>query len=230
MMTLYRKKSSLKKLIAATALALVSATALPLVSTSGFAVEQEATEGRQFSAKAGEAVNAALQLINNDQHKEALVALNAVLVFPTLNPYERSTIYQMQGASHYELNDYAATITSFRNAIKAGGLLPNEINSLQVNIAQLMIASGQYAEGAQALERFINRTGQVKPAYIEMLTQAWVQSENYKKALPWAEKWFKAARPKEPGQNAKTGSCVRFLFFGFRNMRIKRHNLGARHR
>ena len=197
MMTLYRKKSSLKKLIAATALALVSATALPLVSTSGFAVAQEATEGRQFSAKAGEAVNAALQLINNDQHKEALVALNAVLVFPTLNPYERSTIYQMQGASHYELNDYAATITSFRNAIKAGGLLPNEINSLQVNIAQLMIASGQYAEGAQALERFINRTGQVKPAYIEMLTQAWVQSENYKKALPWAEKWFKAARPKE---------------------------------
>ena len=61
-MALYRKKSSLKKLIAATALALVSATTLPLVSTSGFVVAQEATEGRQFSAKAGEAVNAALQL------------------------------------------------------------------------------------------------------------------------------------------------------------------------
>ena len=30
-----------------------------------------------------------------------------------------------------------------------------------------------------------------------MLWQAWLQAEQYDKALPWAEKWFEAANPKE---------------------------------
>jgi len=116
---------------------------------------------------------------------------------PDLNAYERSTIYQMQGASYYALDQYGPAISAFENAINAGGLLPNEADSLRVNIAQLMIGNGQYAQGAQMLENYLNRGGQSKPAYTEMLVQAWVQSENYSKALPWAEKWFRAASPKE---------------------------------
>jgi len=68
---------------------------------------------------------------------------------------------------------------------------------LRVNIAQLLIANGQYADGAQRLENYLNRGGQQKPQYVEMLTQAWVQSDNYSRALPWAEKWFNNANPKE---------------------------------
>ena len=198
-MTLYAKKSSLKKLIAATAIALVAVTAAPtLMPSMGIASAQEAaTEGRQFSAKAGEAVNAALQLINSNQHSAAVSQLANVLTQPDLNAYERSTVYQMQGASYYELDQYGPAISAFQNAINAGGLLPNEADSLRVNIAQLMIANGQYAQGAQALENYLNRGGQAKPQYTEMLVQAWVQSENYSKALPWAENWFRAASPKE---------------------------------
>jgi len=197
-MTLYKKKSSLKKMIGATALALVAVTAAPSIMQSNMAFAQDAaTEGRQFSAKAGEAVNEALTLINSNQHSAAVSQLSNVLAFPDLNAYERSTIYQMQGASYYELDQYGPSICSFQNAINAGGLLSNEADSLRVNIAQLMIASGQYAQGAQALENYLNRGGQQKPQYTEMLVQAWVQSENYSKALPWAEKWFRAASPKE---------------------------------
>ena len=66
LMTSYTKKSSLKTLITATALALVAVTAAPsFMASSGAAFAQE---GRQFSAKAGEAVNEALQLINSNQH------------------------------------------------------------------------------------------------------------------------------------------------------------------
>ena len=195
-MTSYVKKSSLKTFITATALALVAVTAAPtLMATSGTAFAQE--EGRQFSAKAGEAVNEALQLINSNQHSAAVSKLSNVLTMPDLNAYERSTVYQMQGASYYELNQYGPAISAFENAINAGGLLPNEADSLRVNIAQLMIANGQYAQGAQRLENYLNRGGQQKPQYTEMLVQAWVQSENYAKALPWAEKWFRAASPKE---------------------------------
>ena len=114
----------------------------------------------------------------------------------------------MQGASYYELNQYGPAISSFQNAINAGGLLPNESDALRVNIAQLMIADGQYAQGAGELENYLNRGGQQKPQYIEMLTQAWVQSENYSRALPWAEKWFNQANPKE----RKHFDLMNFLF------------------
>ena len=196
-MILSKKTFSIKTLLGATALAFVAATFTPSIVTSTAAHAQEASEGRQFSAKAGEAVNEALTLINAEQHSAAVSQLSNVLTMPDLNAYERSTIYQMQGASYYALDQYGPAISAFENAINAGGLLPNEADSLRVNIAQLMIGNGQYAQGAQMLENYLNRGGQSKPAYTEMLVQAWVQSENYSKALPWAEKWFRAASPKE---------------------------------
>ncbi len=152
---------------------------------------------RQFGAKAGAIVSEANELITAEQHSSALAKLNQALALPELNPYEKSIIYQMQGSSYYELNQYGPAIQSFENAISAGGLLPNEISSLRVNIAQLLIGNGQYAQGAQMLEDFIRRGGQEKPKYVEYIMQAWVQAENYRRALPWAEKWFRNASPKE---------------------------------
>ncbi|MDB2438438.1 hypothetical protein N9W89_06950 [Hellea sp.] len=198
-MTLYGKQSLLKKLISTTAVALAALMVTPSVMPSGLASAQEAEapEGRQFSASAGEIVSAANELITANQFSAGLAKLNEALALPELNPYEKSIIYQLQGSSYYEMNQYGPAISSFENAINAGGLLPNEADALRVNIAQLLIANGQYAQGAQALENYINRGGAQKPAYTEMLVQAWVQSENYAKALPWAEKWFNAASPKE---------------------------------
>ena len=201
-MRLKFSKTTLASLLGGTALCLGA------LGTSGFVSTAYAQEGRQFSAKAGETVNEALQLINGNQHSAALSKLGQALSIPELNAYERSTINQMQGASYYELNQYGPAISSFQNAINAGGLLPNESDALRVNIAQLMIADGQYAQGAGELENYLNRGGQQRPQYIEMLTQAWVQSENYSRALPWAEKWFNQANPKE----RKHFDLMNFLF------------------
>ncbi len=190
--------SSIKKLLlsATWSVLAIGATQLALVPMASAQDEQPA-EGRQFGAKAGAVVNEALQFMNDNQYSPALNKLNEAAAISDLNAYERSTIYQMMGAAQYELNQYGQAIQSFQRAIDAGGLLPKEADSLRVNIAQLMIANGQYAEGAQALENWINRGGQPKTSHIEMLTQAWVQAENYRKALPWAEKWFQQASPKE---------------------------------
>ncbi|MDA8708325.1 hypothetical protein N9M10_03030 [Hellea sp.] len=196
-MTLYRKQSSLKKLIGASALALAALVVTPSVMPSGLAFAQDVPEGRQFSAAAGEIVNAANELVTANQHNAALSKLNEALALPDLNAYEKSIIYQIQGSSYYQLNQYGPAISAFENSINAGGLLPNEADSLRVNIAQLMIGNGQYAQGAQMLENYLARGGQQKPQYIEYIMQAWVQAENFSKALPWAEKWFNAASPKE---------------------------------
>lgn len=159
--------------------------------------EAPANEGRQFGAVAGEKVNAALQDMNDGNNAAAITKLNEALAVPELNPYEKATIYQMMGSAYYEQTNYSRAIESFEKAISSGGLLPAEATSLRLNIAQLLIANGRHVEGATMLENYINQGNAVKPAYVDMLVGAWIQAENYQKALPWAERWFREASPKE---------------------------------
>ncbi|WP_371397522.1 tetratricopeptide repeat protein [Fretibacter rubidus] len=197
-MTLAHKTvSTLKSALLGTALVLGTAATVSVMTAAPAMAQDPAAEGRQFGAKAGELVNTANELLRENQAAAAISSLNQALAIPDINSYERSIINQMLGASYYEQNQYSEAIRYFEAAISAGGLLPNELSALRVNIAQLLIANGSYAQGAQMLENYINRGGEVKPAYVEMLTQAWVQSDNYSKALPWAERWFNSASPKE---------------------------------
>ena len=173
------------------------AVIVPMTAQAQDSDEEKPAEGRQFGAKAGAIVNEANELTTANQFQQSINKLNEALALPDLNPYETSIIYQIQGTNYYELNNYGKAIQSFESAISAGGLLPNEASSLRVNIAQLLIGNEQFAEGATMLENYLAQGGQEKPKYVEYITQAWVQAENYQKALPWAEKWFNNANPKE---------------------------------
>ena len=154
-------------------------------------------EGRQFSAKAGEIVNETLTLSESGQHQAAVETLSDLIKTSGLNAYERSTIYQMLGQYNYELDRPVQAQGDFESAIRAGGLLQNERDNLDVVIAQLMIGNGQYHEGAQRLEAYLEAGGEQKPHYIELLLNAWVQADDYSRALPWAETWFEDANPKQ---------------------------------
>ena len=171
----------------------------PLVGDVAFAQDEEAApEGRQFSANSGEKVNEALQFLNEDNPQGAITVLNSLINSgDDLNPYERSTIYQMLGQSYNDTDNTPAALRAFENAIAAGGLLPNEVDAIKVVIAQLLIINGQYREGAEALEAYLRAGGQKKPEFVELLVQAWVEAEDYRRALPWAEEWFNNANPKE---------------------------------
>lgn len=193
MMSLTR---TIRKGMSVSAFAFIAMTTVFAVAPTMAVAQDAATEGRQFSAKAGEIVNAANELVTANQFQAAVNKLNEALALP-LNPYEKSITYQLQGTSYYELNNYGAAIQAFENSISAGGLLPNEASGLRVNIAQLLIGNEQFAEGAQMLENYLAQGGEEKPKYVEYIMQAWVQSENYSRALPWAEKWFNRASPKE---------------------------------
>lgn len=160
--------------------------------------ENAAAEGRQFSAAAGGKVNEALQFINDNNPQSAINTLNALLTAgKPLNPYEKSTIYQMIGQAYNDIENMPQALSSFQSAIDAGGMLPKEVDGIKVVIAQLMIVNGQYRAGAEALERYLREGGQEKSTYVELLVQAWIEAEEYRRALPWAEKWFNSANPKE---------------------------------
>lgn len=160
--------------------------------------EQPVAEGRQFSADAGEKVNEALQFLNEDNPQGTLATLNALLASDKpLNPYEKSTIYQMMGQAYNEVDNLPLALKSFQDAINAGGMLPKEVDGIKVVIAQLLIVNGEFRKGGEALEKYLREGGQQKPSYVDLLVQAWLGAEDYNRALPWAEKWFNAANPKE---------------------------------
>lgn len=187
-----------KSIARITAVSLVALSAT-FVTTATFTVaaEAQAVEGRQFGSAAGQMVNDAQTLAASNQFGAAIGKLNEAISLPDLNAYERSTIYSVMGQYYYQQDNTAQAISNFENAINAGGLLPNESDSLDGNIAQLMIGNGQYVQGAQRLEAWVRRTGNTDPKFNEYIMQAWVQSEQFNQALPYAEKWFNSANPKE---------------------------------
>jgi len=117
----------------------VASVALSGVAFNGAAIAQDAPadEGRQFDAKSGEAVNSAQTMAGAGDNAGAVNALVSALNLPDLNPYEKSTMYQMLGQYSYELDRPVDAQRYFESAINAGGLLPKEIGNIKVVIAQL---------------------------------------------------------------------------------------------
>ena len=211
----YRKQtaSGLSRIFMACA-AIGAVTTLPM--SSAYAQD----EGRQFSSQTGEIVNQAVTLANNGNNASAAELLQQLIKTPDLNPYERSTIYQMMGQFAYELDRLKAAQSAFENAVQAGGLLPKEAENTHLAIAQLMIGNGQYRGGAERLETLLNTNPAPKPQHIKLLMNAWIQAKEFQRALPWAEKWFAAASPK----TREHFDLLNYLFNTL-NMRSRQSNL-----
>lgn len=151
----------------------------------------------QFSERAGSAVNTALTLADNEKYQKAIDVLQVELAGNDLKAYEFGVIYQMLGQYNYELDRVPQSLSAFKSAISSGGLKAEEMESLKLVVAQLMIGNSQYREGAERLETYLNAGGKVDSKYVDLLVNAWVQAEDYPRALPWAETWFETAEPKE---------------------------------
>ena len=152
---------------------------------------------RQFSKKSGDIVNKAMILADAMKYEAALNDLNKLIDETDLNPYERSTIYQMMGQYSYEVDRTASAILAFENAISSGGLKADEARNLDVVIGQLMIGEGQYKAGVERLETYLVAGSAPDSKYVDLLLNGWMQAEDYPRALPWAKKWFENAEPKQ---------------------------------
>lgn len=156
---------------------------------------QAQSDDRQFRKESGTLAGQAQSLATNGDFISAIKTLQTARALPNLSPYEISTIETMMGHYAYEVDDLNGAIRHNRQAIEAGGLLPNEVIQLEQNIAQLLIANGQYMEGGMAIEAWMDKNGETDKM-IEYVMQSYVQAEAYDRALPWARKWFDNASPK----------------------------------
>jgi len=179
------------------AIGVLSFTAIGVLGISSTGVVFAQDQTRQFSMKTAEIINEPIELYAAGQREAALKKLETTIENPSLNAFERSTIYQILGQYSYELDRPREAQRYFEQAIEAGGLLGKESDNIKLVIAQLMIGNGQYREGARRLESYINSRDDINDSNIELLVNACIQAEDYQCTLPWAEKWFAAASPKE---------------------------------
>jgi tetratricopeptide (TPR) repeat protein len=163
--------------------------------TPAFAQE----DTRQFSKASGDVIiSRTMHFADEEEYEAALKELRALIKKGGLAAYERATIHQMIGQYSYELGRAGEAQRAFENALQhPDGLLPREIDNLNLVIAQLMIGNGQYREGAERLETYLVDGGEEKAQYVELLVNGWIQAEDYERALPWAKKWFDLAAPKQ---------------------------------
>jgi len=169
-------------------------------------------EGRTFSVGSGAIVLKAQEFMSENDYLDALKELEIAAALLNLNAFEKAVIYQMQGSVFYELDQYANAVAAFDLALASGGLCPDEYKNLRKNIAQLLIADGRYEQGALMLETLFAEDPNMDKKFEVMIFQAWIQAEQYSRALPWAERWFNAASPKQ----RKHFDVLNFLY----------HNLG----
>ena len=141
--------ASLTPLVSA-ALQTVALTVLTFASAALPAQAQSSTEAtsqsRQFSSEAGGLVLETQTLMSANQNAEALRKIKQLLAMSNLSPYEKSVIFQMQGALFFERNQYDLSIAAFEKAINTGGLTSHELKMINWNLVQLLIVNNEYGE------------------------------------------------------------------------------------
>lgn len=156
----------------------------------------KADQTPRIGAETAANINSARQLADENDYEATLSYLDETLQSANLTLDEKSILFQMKGKAHYEINQYQEAIQAFEDAISSGALLDNETRQLRLNIAQLWIIEVDHKRGADMLVQWERQGNMLKPNHVELIMQAYIQSENYELALPWVERWFQEARPK----------------------------------
>jgi len=196
------------KLIAAFA---ITSTAFAITPSAAIAQTNAAmaqSADRKFSPESGALVTEAMDYAAEGNFKKAIKRLKKARDISSLKPYEIGVIEQMLGNYYYKQNKNDDAIDHFERALASGGLLAADQYKLNKSAAQIMIADGQYNEGANRLATILSSADRSSAKYSKMIIQAYLQGKNYAAALPWAETWFGQLQNRE----RKHYDTMRFLY------------------
>ncbi len=92
---------------------------------------------------------------------------------------------------------YTAEITAIEKSLKNPDLSFDKKTALNQSLAKLHIMNGAYEDGAELMEYWIGDWQTAPLQNIEQIIAGWFLAKNYQRALPWAERLFQRATPKQ---------------------------------
>ena len=135
--------------------AVLAALCLGLVVFSGGAMAEQkpGDKANGLRAEVGKPLQAARDLMQQKQYKEALAKVDEAAHIASLTPYERYIIDRMRGAAAGSTGDAATAVRSFEAAL-ASGLMPkaDELATLEA-ISGQAYAMRNYPKVVEAMEK-----------------------------------------------------------------------------
>jgi tetratricopeptide (TPR) repeat protein len=179
---------------------LALAVAACLFAAQGFAASASCAnpgkaEGGDMSEAVYQDVQNAMELLAKQKYDEAIEKLSKLAEKGTA--YEKSVVNYNLGFAYSSKNDHAGAVKAFARALSHDALPRQQREQLQYNLGQLYIVVGQFDEGIQTLQGYIENACAAVPAeaYI-FLASALSERKRYAEALPQID--LAIARAKEP--------------------------------
>lgn len=144
-------------------------------------------------------LTAAHEALEADNYKEASKVLRDLEKrAERLNPYERALIYQMLGMSQAGQEKYKEALVYFEKCLVDNALPNGAIVSTRFTIAQLYMATEEFAKAAKTLEKWLKEVETPNANAYYLLAAAYYQLEQVDKAIGPAETAIKIAKKPKP--------------------------------
>lgn len=157
-----------------------------------------AEEQYLLSEKTYNSLSKAQEMMEAGQYTQAGKALSALLVQTDAGSYDRAVVQQTIGYLYVEQDQYANAADAFRQALNAEALPEDVTHNLRYNLAQILIADGQYKEGISLMESWLKQEAKPQNSVYVLLATANYQVKNFSKAVEYIRIAIKNdADPKE---------------------------------
>ncbi len=148
------------------------------LAAPGIAAGQEPS----LSPEVHEQLVAVQELIQNEQHQQALSQLQTLAADTSLSPYETALVQQTLGYAHAGLEQYAQAVRAFQQCLADGALPPDNTQIVRYNLAQMLMSAERYEEGARTLETWLANEENSRPQARVFLAQAYIELKRYARA------------------------------------------------
>ena len=148
------------------------------LASPGIAVGEEPS----LSQEVHEQLVAVQELIQSEQHQQALTQLQTLATDTSLSPYETALVQQTLGYAHAGLEQYDQAVHAFQQCLAGGALSPANTQIVRYNLAQMLVSAERYEEGTRALETWLANEENPRPQARVFLAQAYIELKRYARA------------------------------------------------
>jgi len=172
-----------------------------------------------LSPKVYEKLKKAQEFMETEDYASALEMINDAAKIRRLKAYDQAMIHQMYGYVYSTQENYKAAIVEFEKLLAVGGEHVPEgvVTSTLYNLAQMYMILEQWQKGVDTLKRWFAVAPDPGPEAYILMAQGYAQMENWKKALPPAERALSLSQ--ERGQTPRESwyQLVMAIYFEMQN-------------
>lgn len=151
-----------------------------------------------LTEKTYKSLSKAQELMDAESYAEAGRALDSLLAQTGADSYDRAVVLQTIGYLYSERAQYDKAADAFQKALDADALPQDVTHNLRYNLAQLLIADGQYKKGISLMESWLQGEKQPSNAVYVLLASANYRINNHTKVIDYIRRAIgNDADPKE---------------------------------